>query len=53
MDIVRTSETIKKNKQFYGMYGRLTDRCWSDDEHLFFSTAQKNNIFSYIVNISK
>ncbi|XP_014477791.1 PREDICTED: acylamino-acid-releasing enzyme-like isoform X2 [Dinoponera quadriceps] len=51
VDIVQTSETIKKNKQFYGIYGRLPDRCWSDDEHLFFSTPQKNNIFSYIVNI--
>ncbi|XP_011141861.1 acylamino-acid-releasing enzyme isoform X2 [Harpegnathos saltator] len=51
VDIVQTSETIKKNKQFYGIYGRLSDRCWSDDEHLFFSTPQKNNIFSYIVNI--
>ncbi|XP_032676975.1 acylamino-acid-releasing enzyme-like isoform X2 [Odontomachus brunneus] len=51
VDIVQTSNTIKKEKQFYGIYGRLVDRCWSDDEHLFFSTPQKNNIFSYIVNI--
>lgn len=48
------SKTINHNRQFYGIYGRLPRRCWSDDsQYLFFSTPQKNNVVSYIVNISK
>ncbi|KAL0100888.1 hypothetical protein PUN28_019344 [Cardiocondyla obscurior] len=49
---VKTSKTINHNKQFYGIYGRLPRRCWSDDsQYFFFSTPQRNNIVSYIVNI--
>ncbi|KAG5334733.1 ACPH enzyme, partial [Acromyrmex charruanus] len=52
VEAVRMSKTINSNKQFYGIYGRLPRRCWSDDsQYLFFSTAQKNNLVSYIVNI--
>lgn len=52
VEAVRTSKTINHNKQFYGIYGRLPRRCWSDDsQYLFFSTPQRNNIVSYVVNI--
>jgi len=48
------SKTINNGKQFYGMYGRLPHHCWTEDsQHLIFSTPQKTNIISYIVNISK
>lgn len=54
VEAVRTSKTIDSNRQFYGIYGRLPRHCWSEDsQYLFFSTPQKNNIVSYIVNISK
>ncbi|TGZ46657.1 acylamino-acid-releasing enzyme isoform X1 [Temnothorax longispinosus] len=53
VEAVRTSKTINQNRQFYGIYGRLPRRCWSDDsQYLFFSTPQRNNIVSYIVNIT-
>lgn len=52
VEAVRMSKTINHNRQFYGIYGRLPRRCWSDDsQYLFFSTPQKNNVVSYIVNI--
>lgn len=45
---------IINGKHFYGIYNRLPRRCWSDDsQYLFFSTTQRNNIVSYILNISK
>ncbi|GAB1863765.1 Acylamino-acid-releasing enzyme [Camponotus japonicus] len=52
VDIVQMSKTINHNRHFYGIYGRLPHHCWSDDsQYLFFSTPQRNNIVSYIVNI--
>ncbi|XP_067204880.1 acylamino-acid-releasing enzyme-like isoform X2 [Linepithema humile] len=43
---------IINGKHFYGIYGRLPRRCWSDgSQYLFFSTTQRNNIVSYILNI--
>ncbi|EFN63061.1 Acylamino-acid-releasing enzyme [Camponotus floridanus] len=52
VEIVQMSKTINHNKHFYGIYGRLPYHCWSDDsQYLFFSTPQRNNIVSYIVNI--
>ncbi|XP_020296505.1 acylamino-acid-releasing enzyme-like isoform X2 [Pseudomyrmex gracilis] len=52
VEVVEMSKTIKNNKKFYGIYRRLSRRCWSDDsQYLFFSTPQRNNIVSYIVNI--
>ncbi|XP_036138718.1 acylamino-acid-releasing enzyme isoform X2 [Monomorium pharaonis] len=53
VEAVRTSKIINHGKQFYGIYARLPRRCWSNDsEYLFFSTPQRNNIVSYIVNIN-
>ncbi|XP_011870317.1 PREDICTED: acylamino-acid-releasing enzyme-like isoform X2 [Vollenhovia emeryi] len=52
VEAVRTSKLINRNKEFYGIYGRLPRRCWSRcSQYLFFSTPQKNNIVSYILNI--
>lgn len=52
VDIVQTSRTIERNKQFYGIYGRLPRRCWIKNEsYLLFSTPQRNKISSYVVNI--
>ncbi|XP_031836700.1 acylamino-acid-releasing enzyme [Nomia melanderi] len=52
VDIVPTSIAIKNSKQFYGLYGRLPRRCWSNDsQYIFLSTPQQNNIRSYVVDI--
>lgn len=54
MDIVDTVISIKNAERFYGLYGRLPRRCWSNNsQYIFLSTPQQNNIRSYIVDISK
>ncbi|KZC05654.1 Acylamino-acid-releasing enzyme, partial [Dufourea novaeangliae] len=53
VDIVSTNIAIKNTEQFYGLYGRLPRRCWSNDsQYIFLSTPQQNNIRSYIIDIS-
>ncbi|KAH0948413.1 hypothetical protein HN011_002804 [Eciton burchellii] len=52
IEVVEMSKTINNGKQFYGIYSRLPHRCWTEDsQYLIFSTPQKTNIISYIVNI--
>ncbi|RLU26568.1 hypothetical protein DMN91_000364 [Ooceraea biroi] len=52
VEVVRTSKEINNGRQFYGIYGRLPNRCWTEDsQYLIFSTPQKMNIVSYIVNL--
>lgn len=52
IDIVNTDITINNEKVFYGLYGRLPQRCWSkDSQYLFLSTPQRTNIRSYIFNM--
>nr|XP_012139802.1 PREDICTED: acylamino-acid-releasing enzyme-like isoform X1 [Megachile rotundata] len=51
VDIVQTSVSIKNAKDFYGLYGRLSRRCWSSDSrYILFSTPQQNSIHSYILD---
>lgn len=53
MDIVLTSIPIKNAEQFYGLYGRLPRRCWSNNsQYIFLTTPQQNNSRSYIVDTS-
>ncbi|XP_015439010.1 PREDICTED: acylamino-acid-releasing enzyme-like isoform X2 [Dufourea novaeangliae] len=53
VDIVSTNIAIKNTEQFYGLYGRLPRRCWSNDsQYIFLSTPQQNNIRSYIIDIN-
>ncbi|XP_076234008.1 acylamino-acid-releasing enzyme isoform X2 [Calliopsis andreniformis] len=52
VDIVNTSIPIKNAERFYGLYGRLPRRCWSNDsQYIFLSTPQQNNTRSYIVHL--
>ncbi|XP_043675142.1 acylamino-acid-releasing enzyme-like isoform X1 [Vespula pensylvanica] len=52
VDIVDTNTIINNGKVFYGLYGRLPQRCWSEDcQYLFLSTPQQTNIRSYIIDI--
>ncbi|XP_076293755.1 acylamino-acid-releasing enzyme isoform X1 [Lasioglossum baleicum] len=52
VDIVPTSIAIQNSEKFYGLYGRLPRRCWSNDsQYIFLSSPQANNIRSYIVDI--
>ncbi|CAK9801993.1 Acylamino-acid-releasing enzyme [Anthophora plagiata] len=52
VDIVESSIPIQNAEKFYGLYGRLPRRCWSNDSrYIFLSTPQQNNTRSYIINI--
>ncbi|XP_043497598.1 acylamino-acid-releasing enzyme-like isoform X1 [Polistes fuscatus] len=51
-DIIDSVKTIHNEKLFYGIYGRLPQRCWSKDgRYLFYSTAQRTNIRSYVIDM--
>lgn len=51
-DIIDSGKTIHNEKLFYGIYGRLPQRCWSKDgRYLFYSTAQRTNIRSYVIDM--
>lgn len=51
IDIVESSISIQNANKFYGLYGRLPNRCWSNDsQYVFLSTPQQNNTRSYIVH---
>ncbi|KAK2575468.1 hypothetical protein KPH14_011199 [Odynerus spinipes] len=54
VDIVDTNIIINNEKAFYGLYGRLPQRCWSkDSQYLFLSTPQRTNIRSYIIDMKR
>ncbi|XP_046143454.1 acylamino-acid-releasing enzyme-like isoform X1 [Osmia bicornis bicornis] len=51
VDVVHKSIPIKNAKHFYGLYGRLPRRCWSNNsQYIFLTTPQQNNSLSYIVD---
>ncbi|XP_015187684.1 PREDICTED: acylamino-acid-releasing enzyme-like isoform X2 [Polistes dominula] len=53
-DIIDSGRTIHNEKLFYGIYGRLPQRCWSKDgRYLFYSTAQRTNIRSYVIDMEE
>lgn len=51
---MESSISIQNADKFYGLYGRLPNRCWSNDsQYVFLSTPQQNNTRSYIIHTSK
>ncbi|KAI4497982.1 hypothetical protein M0802_006806 [Mischocyttarus mexicanus] len=54
VDIVDSGKTIHDEKLFYGIYGKLPQRCFSKDgRYLFYSTTQRTNIRSYVIDIEE